>query len=102
MSNYNFSVQASLELEEIEEYMALNDPAAAARFVDAVFQKCILVANFPNIGKSYENLAPSLRGFLVDDYIIFYYPRVDGIDVTRVLIGYRDLEGIFSQDEDTS
>ena len=41
---------------------------------------------------------PSLRGFIVDDYIVFYYSKKDGINVTRVLSGFRDLESFFSDD----
>jgi toxin ParE1/3/4 len=51
------------------------------------------------MGKSYSKLAPNLRGFVVEDYIIFYYPREDGIDITRVVSGYRDLESLFLEDE---
>ena len=47
------------------------------------------------MGKSYVWLAPNLRGFMVDEYIIFYYPRTDGIDVARVVSGYRDLDSLF-------
>jgi toxin ParE1/3/4 len=35
---------------------------------------------------------PNLKGFLVDDYIIFYYPQKDGIAITKIAYGYRDLE----------
>ena len=56
-----------------------------------------LVAGFPNMGKSYDILSPNLRGFTVDDYIVFYYPREDGIDVVRVVNGYRDLKSLFSE-----
>ena len=48
------------------------------------------------MGKSYEMLSPRLRGFTVDDYMIFYYPRENGIDIARVVSGYRDLESLFS------
>jgi len=59
------------------------------------------VAGFPNMGKNYSQLSLSLRGFIVDDYIIFYYSREDGIDIARVVSGYRDLESLFSEsDED--
>jgi toxin ParE1/3/4 len=51
------------------------------------------------MGKSYEKLAPGLRDFTVEEYIIFYYPREDGIDVTRVISGYRDLESLFSDSD---
>jgi toxin ParE1/3/4 len=36
-----------------------------------------------------------LRRFVVNDYIIFYYSKEDGIDIVRVVSGYRDLESIF-------
>jgi hypothetical protein len=36
--------------------------------------KCKAVANFPNMEKSYSKLSPGLRGFIVEDYIVFYYP----------------------------
>jgi toxin ParE1/3/4 len=46
-----------------------------------------------------NKLTPNLRGFVVEDYIVFYYPREDGIDITRVVNGYRDLESLFLDDE---
>ncbi|WP_333359278.1 type II toxin-antitoxin system RelE/ParE family toxin [Microcoleus sp. herbarium14] len=49
------------------------------------------------MGKRYDSLAPNLRGFIVRDYLIFYYPRADGIDIVRVLRGDRDLELLFSE-----
>ncbi|MFY7803580.1 MAG: type II toxin-antitoxin system RelE/ParE family toxin [Limnoraphis robusta] len=49
------------------------------------------------MGKKYDRLSDSVRGFIVNDYIVFYYPRKDGIDVVRVVSGYRDLEDLFSK-----
>ena len=96
MSNYSFSDEAIQDLDDICEYIAGSHPRAASRLFDAIRQKCKLVAGFPNMGKSYEILSPGLRGFTFEDYIIFYYPRVDGIDVARVVSGYRDLESLFT------
>ncbi|MBD0385977.1 MAG: hypothetical protein ICV54_05435 [Nostoc sp. C3-bin3] len=42
-----------------------------------------------------EILSANLRGFNIEEYIVFYYPREDGIDITRVISGYRDLESLF-------
>jgi toxin ParE1/3/4 len=95
MSSYSFSDEAIRDLNDICEYIAEKNPKAASKLFDAICQKCKLHANFPTLGKSYETLAPKLRGTVIEDYIIFYYPRIDGIDVTRVLNGYRDLESIF-------
>ena len=47
------------------------------------------------MGKSYSKIATRLRGFIMEDYIIFYYPRKDGIDIVKVVNGYRDLESLF-------
>jgi toxin ParE1/3/4 len=35
------------------------------------------------------------RSQIRNGYIVFYYPRADGIDVVRVVSGYRDLEVLF-------
>lgn len=99
MSSYSFSDDAIQDLDQICEYIAGNSPSAASRLFDRIREKCKVVAGFPNMGKDYSKLYPGLRGFIVDDYIIFYYSREDGIDVARVVSGYRDLESLFSESE---
>ncbi len=96
MSNYSFSDEAIQDLDEICEYIAYSNLKAASKLFDDIRKKCKLVAGFPNMGKSYGKLVPNLRGFVVDDYIVFYYPQPDGIYITRVLSGCRDLESLFS------
>ena len=100
MNSYSFSDEAIRDLEEICEYIARNNPQAASRLFDRIRQKCKVLAGFPNMGKSYNKLDPGLRGAIIDDYIVFYYPREDGIDVTRVTSGYRDLESLFSESDE--
>jgi toxin ParE1/3/4 len=95
MSSYSFSDVAVRDLDEICDRIAQVNAKAASELFEAIRQKCRLVAGFPNMGKSYNKLAPGLRGFIVKDYIILYYPRTDGIDVARVVSGYRDLELLF-------
>ncbi|MDF5732088.1 MAG: type II toxin-antitoxin system RelE/ParE family toxin [Rhizonema sp. PD38] len=99
MSNYSFSDSAIQDLNEICEYITRSNPKAASKLFDDIRLKCKLVASFPKMGKSYGRLVPNLRGFVVDDYIIFYYPREDGISVTRAASGYRDLESLFVDEE---
>jgi toxin ParE1/3/4 len=95
MSSYSFSDTAVRDIDEICEYIAVQNGKAASQLFDRIRQKCKLVANFPNMGKTYSNLDPNLRGFVVDDYIVFYYPSSDGINIARVISGYRDLEDLF-------
>ncbi len=99
MSTYSFSDTAIRDLDEICNYIAVENSKAASQLFDRIRQKCKLVANFPNMGKSYSKLAVNLRGFVVEDYIIFYYPNPDGINIARVVNGYRDLAELFLDDQ---
>lgn len=99
MNSYSFSDEAVRDLDEICEYITNNNPQAASRLFDRIREKCKVLAGFPNMGKSYNKLAPGLRGVTVDDYIVLYYPREDGIDVIRVTSGYRDLKSLFSDSD---
>lgn len=52
------------------------------------------------MGQKCDELEPDIRSFPVENYIIFYPPIDDGVQIVRVISGYRDLEVIFSQDID--
>jgi toxin ParE1/3/4 len=98
MNSYTFSDEAVRDLNEICDYIiAQNSSKAASDLFDAIRQKCKLVAEFPNMGKRYDMFSPNLRGFIVRNYLIFYYPRSDGIDIARVVRGDRDLALLFSE-----
>ncbi|MBD2605714.1 type II toxin-antitoxin system RelE/ParE family toxin [Scytonema hofmannii FACHB-248] len=99
MSGYVFTIQARLDIKEINKFIARENPQAATRFIDAVEEKCKVLADFPNMGRSFDYLAPSLRGFSVGNYIIFYRSIEDGIEVERVLSGYRDFDALFLDDD---
>jgi toxin ParE1/3/4 len=94
MGTYAFSAQATLDLEEICESMALVNRNGAIALFEALREKCRKVAQFPNMGKNYGDIAPNLRGIIAGNYIVFYFPRADGIDVVRIINGYRDLESL--------
>lgn len=96
MANYQFSEDAVKDINEICNYIAQKNPKSASNLFDAIRQKCKLVANFPQMGKSYEQIRPNLRGFLVGDYIIFYYAHDNGIFILRIVSGYRNLDILFS------
>lgn len=100
MASYQFSQDAINDLNEICNYIAQNNPRSASNLFDAIRQKCKLVSNFPNIGKRYEQVRPNLRGFLVGDYIIFYYIHNDGIFILRIVSGYRNLDTLFDETEE--
>ncbi|MCL1472112.1 type II toxin-antitoxin system RelE/ParE family toxin [Argonema antarcticum] len=97
MSNISrFTAPASRDIETIIDLIADNSGFdAAERFLKKVNQKCNNLANFPNMGRRRDELLQELRSFPVDDYLIFYRPIEGGIEILRVVSGYRDLSALF-------
>lgn len=96
---YGFSEDAIADLDEICLYLGQRNVAVAGKFFDRVRQRCKLASTFPGMGKAYEDLIPGMRGFVVDDYLVFYVVIGGGIQVLRVISGYRDLRSVFEVDE---
>jgi toxin ParE1/3/4 len=94
---YFIAKEASQDLDEILDYFLVRNINAGERFIQGFNKKCQNIAQFPNIGRSYANFEPSLRGIPLDSYIIFY--RVFE-DIVRVISGYRDLKSIFADVND--
>jgi toxin ParE1/3/4 len=97
MSRYVLSAPAKKDLRDLTKYLLRFRVNAANHFLDIFEEKCRLLADFPEIGRSREELAPSLRSLPVDKYVIFYRVIKNGIQIERVLSGYRDFEDIFSE-----
>ena len=87
--------QANLDLVEIALRMAKENPTAADRWLDRICEKCQILACTPDLGRKRYDLAPNLRGSPVGNYIIFYRPTAEGIQVVRVLHGARDIPSLF-------
>ena len=98
MSRYRLSRQAHIDLDDIWLYIASDSVAAADRFVDEFTAKFRLLATQPGIGRSRDEFAESLRSLPVGNYIIFYRPIDAGVEVVRVLSGFRDIPSILTDD----
>jgi toxin ParE1/3/4 len=99
MKRHIISQPAIKDLEEIINYFSSRNIEAGERFINQFEKKCKNLANFPNMGRSYDDIKPSLRGLSLAGYIIFYRIIDDGIEIIRVVSGYRDLESLFLEDE---
>ncbi len=87
----------------ISYFIALDNSAAAERFVEAVYETIHTLAEMPGVGvkRNFRNFQHSeLRSFRVKGfgmYLIFYCPIPDGIEVIAVLHGARDLASILEE-----
>ena len=95
MSLYFLLPQATQDLQEINDYLFAGNPDVADRLLTLITQKLDTLAQFPSIRRGRDELLPALRSFPVDDYLIFSRPIAKGIEVVRIVSGYRDLETLF-------
>jgi toxin ParE1/3/4 len=87
--------RAEIDLLEIWRYIAQDSPANADRMLDRIRDALNRLAAIPFMGQARFDLAPGLRMFPVGNYLIFFRPIEDGIQVIRVLHGKRNISGRF-------
>lgn len=95
--------RAKDDLLDYALYIAVDQPAAAARFLRAAEDAFAKLASMPEMGALYGFTDARfvdlrfwpLRGF--ENYLVFYRPLPDGIEVVRVLHGARDLERVLTR-----
>lgn len=97
MGYYDFSDLAIEDIEEICGFIAETNASFAGQLFDEIRKKSKLVADFPNMGKNYDDVDINLRGFIVYDYVVFYYPVQDGIRIARIIYGKRELKLLFEE-----
>ncbi|MDO8519263.1 MAG: type II toxin-antitoxin system RelE/ParE family toxin [Deltaproteobacteria bacterium] len=91
--------EAVRDLDEIHDFIALDNPEAALRFVDLLEEKIQMLAGHPKAGRERKELAPLVRGFPVGNYVIFYRESRDCLEVIRILHGARDFESLFEDSD---
>ena len=97
MKDFTLSPDAAQDIEETFEFIARDNPAAAARFIDSLYETLLRLSEMPGMGRSREEFFPSLRSFVKNKHVIFYRPTADGIEVVRVLHHSRDIETIMRE-----
>ena len=92
---------AQRDLAKLAEYIRRDKPRAALRFLNAARATFDFLLEMRSAGSLYESNNPELVDLRVfpisgfENYLIFYRPVSDGIEVVRVLHGARDIESIF-------
>jgi len=79
------------DLAAIWDYIADDSEARADAFIDTVNGKFRTLAGQPAMGRLRDELKPFLRSFPVGQYVIFYVPLPDGVDIVRVLHSAREI-----------
>jgi toxin ParE1/3/4 len=96
---------AESDVDDAAEYIAADAPSAGERFLAAVDATFSGLVRMPELGRLREYAAARLarvRSLPVqrfENWLIFYRPLPDGIEILRVLHGARDVEAILEQAE---
>ena len=97
MAKVEFSLFARQDLENIIIYVAEYNLASAQKLVKELHQKFGLLAENPKLGVSRENYIIGMRSFPYKNYLIFYFPLDNGIEIYRVIHGARDINEMFDE-----
>jgi len=93
MPTYRLTRLAKEDLQAIRDHIAQDSLTNAQRYLGILKEKCQTLAEYPGLGVQREEYL-GLHKLPVGDYLIFYRPTNNGIDIIRVLHGARDVESI--------
>jgi toxin ParE1/3/4 len=87
-----FARSAENDLDSIDDYIARDNPEAAAAFVYRIRDTCLQLSEFPHRGTRRDDLKPGLRTFGFERRVTVVF-RIQGrtVRILRVLYGGRDL-----------
>jgi plasmid stabilization system protein ParE len=92
MAEITWTEEAHRWLEDIFEYIAADNPQAAARTVQAIYERAQVLETFPEIGHRYLPSSRNVRMLLYGHYRIAYLVKDDGnIDILGVFHGALDI-----------
>lgn len=87
--------EAESDLEEIWWHIAQDSPNNADSFLDRIQEACSALADYPQMGTNRDELKMDLRSHPVGNYLIFYFPIEEGIEIVRILHRSRDIERLW-------
>src|SRR5437870_4016309 len=98
------SAKAQRDLLEHFTYIGRDSVTAAGRFLKAAEKAMENLARMPEMGSVWDTTNPASAGLRVwpvrkfENYLIFYRPVAEGIEIIRVLHGARDIDTVLGRE----
>lgn len=89
-----FSPKAALDLEEIEDYIARDNPKRALSFLAEIEAHCHRIATMPNAFPSRDDLAPGLHMAVHRNHLILFRVQEHEVRIERIVHGARRLSDV--------
>ncbi|OPY96964.1 plasmid stabilization protein [Bradyrhizobium sacchari] len=83
--------QADLDLDSIWEFIASDSVRSADKQIARIGEIFEMLLEKPLAERERQELRAGLRSFPVGNYVIFYVPLPDGVEIIRVMHGRQDI-----------
>ncbi len=90
----SFSPAAALDLEEIGDYIARDNPERALSFLNELEAHCNRVAEMPAAFPTRDDIAPGLQMAVHGNYLILFHTESDSVRIERIVHGARQLKDL--------
>ncbi len=103
MAKFILSEQAVTDVDMVHAHITVDNPEAADRVEEAIFDSFELLARNPALGRRRQfRRHQNIRSWVVTEftnYLIFYRELTNGsgVEIVRVLHGARDLDALFAE-----
>lgn len=94
--------QAEHDLQEIADYIALDDPRAADKQLHRFAASFRRLGEFPELGTAHDDVRPGMRLLPVGPYLILYRIAEKGVEIVRVIHGAREWQELLNPSGDPS
>jgi toxin ParE1/3/4 len=91
------SRRAEMDLAEITDFIALDNPERAYQFEDELLEHAQKIARAPLAYVERPDLRPGLRSCAHGAYVLFFTVDEQGVRIERILHGARDLGPLLNQ-----
>lgn len=95
MRRFRLSPLAKSDIADIRHYIRQDKPLAAERQIAKFFHTFQMLARDFELGQRRPEFGSDFRTFSVGNYVIAYRPFAEGVEIARVVSGYRDFEALF-------
>jgi toxin ParE1/3/4 len=94
MNQYKLSPKAEQDLDEIWLYLSEQDEISADRQIAQILNKFPMLAQYPDMGRSRDEIQIGLRSFPCKPYVIFYTKTPNAIKIVRIMHQARSLDDL--------
>jgi toxin ParE1/3/4 len=94
-----FTRAASRDLDEIQEYIARDNPTAAKRFTETLIMRCRALTTTPHMGPARPDVGSDIRVLVIPrNYAILYRIEGDEVQIIRAVHTAMDIRRVLKSD----